>query len=112
MKKDIIGTYLKEEEAVGAIKALVEKGYHPSDISIVAKDDEMVDHVEGTERRCRCCPGSVQPGWHLCLMLSRSEHTAPGAVVAPWTGVACFPNPGALLPVVRLPLRLGGACGG
>ena len=45
MKKDIIGTYTKEEEAVGAIKALVEKGYHPSDISIVAKDDEMVDHV-------------------------------------------------------------------
>ncbi|MBY6037797.1 general stress protein [Fictibacillus nanhaiensis] len=45
MKKDIIGTYVKEEEAIGAIKALIEKGYHPSDISIVAKDDEMVDHV-------------------------------------------------------------------
>ncbi|KZE68830.1 hypothetical protein AWM68_00705 [Fictibacillus phosphorivorans] len=45
MKKDIIGTYTREEEAVGAIKALVEKGYHPSDISIVAKDDELVDNV-------------------------------------------------------------------
>ncbi len=45
MKKDIIGTYTREEEAVGAIKALVEKGYHPSDISIVAKDDEMLDSV-------------------------------------------------------------------
>ncbi|MFG6497687.1 general stress protein [Fictibacillus sp. UD] len=45
MKKDIIGTYTREEEAVGAIKALVEKGYHPSEISIVAKDDKMVDSV-------------------------------------------------------------------
>lgn len=45
MKKDIIGTYTREEEAVGAIKALVEKGYHPSDISIVAKDDELVESV-------------------------------------------------------------------
>ncbi|MDM5317570.1 general stress protein [Fictibacillus sp. b24] len=45
MKKDIIGTYTREEEAVGAIKALVEKGYHPSEISIVAKDDEMIDSV-------------------------------------------------------------------
>lgn len=45
MKKDIIGTYTKEEEAVGAIKALVEKGYQPSDISIVAKDDDMLESV-------------------------------------------------------------------
>lgn len=45
MKKDIIGTYAREEEAVGAIKALVDKGYKPSEISIVAKDDEIVDSV-------------------------------------------------------------------
>jgi hypothetical protein len=45
MKKEIIGTYSREEEAIEAIKALVEKGYKPSDISIVAKDDELVDHV-------------------------------------------------------------------
>jgi hypothetical protein len=45
MKKDVIGTYSREEEAIGAIKALVDKGVTPSEISIVAKDDEMVDNV-------------------------------------------------------------------
>jgi Heat induced stress protein YflT len=45
MKKDVIGAYAREEEAVGAIKALVEKGYSPSEISIVAKDDELVDSI-------------------------------------------------------------------
>jgi hypothetical protein len=45
MKKDVIGTYAREEEAVVAIKALVAKGYSPSDISIVAKDDEKLDQI-------------------------------------------------------------------
>jgi hypothetical protein len=45
MNKDIIGTYSREEEAVGAIKSLVDKGFSPSEISIVAKDDELVDNV-------------------------------------------------------------------
>jgi hypothetical protein len=45
MKKDIIGTYVSEEAAVGAIKGLLEKGYRPGEISIVAKDDEKLDHV-------------------------------------------------------------------
>jgi hypothetical protein len=45
MKKDVIGTYAREEDALIAIKNLVGKGYSPSDISIVAKDDELLDDI-------------------------------------------------------------------
>ncbi|MDR7071332.1 general stress protein [Fictibacillus barbaricus] len=45
MKKDIIGTYDREAPALEAIKELVAKGYSPSDISIVAKDEEVLDDI-------------------------------------------------------------------
>ncbi|WNB91283.1 general stress protein [Bacillus sp. NEB1478] len=45
MKKDIIGTYDREAAALEAIKGLVAKGYSPSEISIVAKDEEVLDQI-------------------------------------------------------------------
>ncbi|EIT85723.1 hypothetical protein A374_07809 [Fictibacillus macauensis ZFHKF-1] len=45
MSKDVIGVYDSEQEAIQQIRLLVTKGFHPKDISILAKDEAKMDHI-------------------------------------------------------------------
>ena len=54
----------------------------------------------------RHCPGPVRPGWCLCWPLTRFGRTVSGAVAAPRTGVACFPDAGTFGPIVGSLLSL------
>lgn len=45
LEKQLAGIYVQEEEAIQAIKELINNGYDANDISVLAKENTTVEHV-------------------------------------------------------------------
>lgn len=68
----------------------------------------LIEHGFGLPVGClRRCPGSVPPGWRLCLLLSHPGRTAPRAVWAPRPWVLRLPQALSFFPIVTCRFRLG-----
>ena len=67
----------------------------------------LIVHVDGVHKCLRCCPGSVPPGWHLCLTRSHPRRTVPRAVSAVWAWILCLADAFTLLPIVATGLQMG-----